>query len=333
MADPAEHIGPNVNTPRRRQTDPVTPNQFIQSTMDQLANFGQKLNPLAQRIERGFGQVRQFAQEKMGTAEEVTELPLEYRELERRFDALRNVHQNLLRVTRTFTSQSYDYPSQLQESLVEMSHSVGERLQLLTMSPAERAEYEGAHANEIPSERHGPKTLSHAIARSCTQGAEQIGVEEPLGAALFKCAAVQEKIGAARLRMDEEITAKFVQPFNTTLNTQIANAMKARRRVLSQRLNLDAVRAKHRNVRPERVEVAQFEIEQAEDQFVIAVEEATALMRAALESPEPLRNLGDFVAAQLTYFKEASELLAGLVPDLDEIQVTQEALYRHSRDE
>lgn len=47
--------------------------------------------------------------------------------------------------------------------------------------------------------------------------------------------------------------------------------------------------------------------------------------------PEPFRNLADLVAAQLQYFKEAQELLSDLAPELDEIQVTQESLYRNSR--
>ncbi|KAL1919801.1 uncharacterized protein VTP21DRAFT_1732 [Calcarisporiella thermophila] len=337
MSTPSDHSIPNIDTasaPHHDSNDPLTsPTQLFHSTMDQLANFGQKLNPLAQRLNRGFGQFRQYAQEKMGTIEDVTELPQDYKELEKRVDALRNIHQGLLRVTRTYTTRSYDYPAQLQESLVEMSRTVGDHLQLLTLSPAERAEFEGAQAHKAQLEKQAPKTLAHALSRACTQGAEQVGAEEPLGAALFKCAAIQEKVGDARLRMDDEITAKFVQPFNTTLNTLLARAMKARRNVQSQRLNLDAIRAKHRSVRPERAEAAQVEIEQAEDQFVAAVEEATTLMKAALDSPEPLRNLSDFVAAQLAYFKEATELLTNLAPELDEIQVTQEAIYRNSRNE
>ena len=47
--------------------------------------------------------------------------------------------------------------------------------------------------------------------------------------------------------------------------------------------------------------------------------------------PEPFRNLADLVQAQLQYFKEAQELLFDLAPELDEIQVTQESLYRNSR--
>jgi hypothetical protein len=42
--------------------------------------------------------------------------------------------------------------------------------------------------------------------------------------------------------------------------------------------------------------------------------------------------LADFVHAQVNYYKEAQELLAELAPELDEIQVSQESIYRNSRD-
>lgn len=131
--------------------------------------------------------------------------------------------------------------------------------------------------------------------------------------------------------MDQNIVEKFNKPIQTTLNLSIEQALKARRNVQSMRLSLDVCKARYRSARPEKSEAARLEVEQAEDQFVAAVEEATNLMKAALENPEPFRNLADLVAAQLQYFKEAQDLLSDLAPELDEIQVTQESLYRNSR--
>ena len=62
-----------------------------------------------------------------------------------------------------------------------------------------------------------------------------------------KFASTHERIGAARLRLDAEATAKFHQPFSTTLNPLILHAMKARRNVHAVRLNYDAARAKLKN--------------------------------------------------------------------------------------
>lgn len=281
-------------------------------------------------INKGIGQVRQYASERFGTAEEVTDLPQEYKELEKHVDALRFVHTGLLRVTRIHTNPSYDYPGQLQESVAELAHNVQDHLKLLTQNPAERA----AEA-ELPQAESSslPKTLPHALSRASAQGAKLMGTDDPLGAALTKFSGVQEKIGEHRVKMDAEITQKFVQPFNTTLNTNIQFAMKARRNVQSTRLALDAAKARYKSTKAEKSEAARLEIEQAEDQFVAAVEEATTLMKSVLETPEPLRNLADLVTAQLAFYKEAYESLAELAPEIDEMQVTQEALYRNSRND
>jgi hypothetical protein len=41
--------------------------------------------------------------------------------------------------------------------------------------------------------------------------------------------------------------------------------------------------------------------------------------------------LAELVNTQLEFFKQAQALLADLAPELDELQVTQESLYRSSR--
>ncbi|KAJ2956269.1 hypothetical protein NQZ79_g7865 [Umbelopsis isabellina] len=309
----------------------LNPNVLLNNTLDGFANFSSKINPFAQRLNKGFGQVRQFAQEKLGTAEGVTELPQEYKDLEKKVDALRAVHSNLLKVTRVHNGHSYDYPAQIQESIAGLSSSVQSQIQNLTLSPAERAQLESQ--NQAQQQIPQPKTLSHAVSRAAVASAEGIGAEDPLGTALFKYAAISEKVGDARVKMDDEIAAKFNQPFQTTLKTSIEHSLRARRAVQSARLTLDACKARERSARPDRADVARLEVEQAEDQFVAAVEEATNLMKIALENPEPLRNLADLIAAQVAYYKEAHELLAELAPEIDEMQVTQESLYRNSRNE
>lgn len=51
-----------------------------------------------------------------------------------------------------------------------------------------------------------------------------------------------------------------------------------------------------------------------------------------LDTPEPLRNLADLIAAQLEYHKKAYEILSDLAPVIDQLQVDQEASYRTSRE-
>jgi hypothetical protein len=46
--------------------------------------------------------------------------------------------------------------------------------------------------------------------------------------------------------------------------------------------------------------------------------------RQVLDTPEPLRNLADLIAAQLEYHKKAYEILSELAPVVDGLQVEQE---------
>ncbi|KAI8988533.1 Bin/amphiphysin/Rvs domain for vesicular trafficking-domain-containing protein [Mycotypha africana] len=315
------------------QASSLNANAFLNNTLDGFASLSSRFNPFAQKLNKSLGQVRQYAQEKLGTAESITELPQEYKELEKKVDALRSVHTNLLKVSRTFNSSSYDYPVQIQESLIGISNTVTREFQHLALSSAADRAAGSTNTNSTAQDKPNeePKTLLHGLSRVAAEGAQNIGVDEPYGTALYKYATITEKIADARVHMDRDIVEKFNKPMQTTVNTTIEQAMKARRNVQSIRLSLDACKAKYRSARPEKLEAARLEVEQAEDQFVAAVEEATNLMKAALENPEPFRNLADLVQAQLQYFKQAQELLSDLAPELDEIQVTQESLYRNSR--
>ncbi|KAK5001588.1 hypothetical protein LTR28_012475, partial [Elasticomyces elasticus] len=64
--------------------------------MDKFQAFGKNISasftPFAARTQ-------QYVKEQLGQADEKTELPPDYVELERRVDALKQVHQKLLQVT------------------------------------------------------------------------------------------------------------------------------------------------------------------------------------------------------------------------------------------
>jgi hypothetical protein len=54
--------------------------------------------------------------------------------------------------------------------------------------------------------------------------------------------------------------------------------------------------------------------------------------RQVLDTPEPLRNLTDLIAAQLEYHKRAYEILSELAPVVDQLQVEQEVRRHPSSD-
>ncbi|KAI9346366.1 Bin/amphiphysin/Rvs domain for vesicular trafficking-domain-containing protein [Pilaira anomala] len=300
---------------------------FIETTLDGLASISSKISPIAQKFGKGVGRFRQYAEEKMGTAEDITVLPQEYRDLEKRVDVLAQLHQNFLRVVKTYNTPAYDYPLQFQESLLGFTSTVTNQIQQLSKSVSERAQTEPPAIPTVSKPDH-PKSLYHAIGRVSLKGAEDVGKEEALGAALDKFGTVSDRLGNARLTMDHEIVSKFNKPLQVNLKTSIEMAMKARRNVQDKRLALDAAKTHYRESNRGNLDSARLEVEQAEDQFVGAVEEATHAMKVVLEDPEPLRDLADFAQIQLSFFKEAQDLLSGLVPQLEEYRATQETIYR-----
>lgn len=117
--------------------------------------------------------------------------------------------------------------------------------------------------------------------------------EDPLATALEKYALAMEQVGEARLSQDAQIQSRFLTGWNTTLNTNLAFAQRARKNVENSRLNLDAVKAhvkgntfklggngggEHTDVQELSAE-AQEEVEKAEDEFVTQTEEAVGVMK------------------------------------------------------
>ena len=96
-------------------------------------------------------------------------------------------------------------------------------------------------------------------------------------------------MGEARLAQDQQVQSRFLAGWNTTLNTNLQFAAKARRSVEASRLTLDATKAAKRSqvqghgMNPDDEtalsEEARAEIEAKEDEFVSQVEEAQSVMK------------------------------------------------------
>ncbi|TGO11366.1 hypothetical protein BTUL_0111g00160 [Botrytis tulipae] len=308
-------------------------------------NVSASFTPFAARTQ-------QYVKERLGQSDDKTQLPPDYIELEKRVDALKKVHQKMLSVTSNFSHEGYDYPQNLSESFNDLGRTVSEKVQLLSSatSPAEAQ----AALTAPPSAKPQPKTFNHAIARAALASSQILqqqnssGNEDPLATALEKYALAEERVGEARLAQDSQIQSRFLAGWSTTLNTNLMFATRARKSVENSRLLLDAAKARAKNpgwhlpgqAAPRhdghedeiQSEEARVEIEQAEDEFVGQTEEAVGVMKNVLDTPEPLRNLADLIAAQLEYHKKAYEILSELAPVVDGLQVEQEASYRKSRD-
>lgn len=284
---------------------------------------------------------QQYVKEQLGTADDKTELPPDYIELEKRVDALKQVHQKLLQVTSQYSNEAYDYPPNIRESFNDLGRTITDKVNLLShaKSPGEAQ----AAFTAPPSAKPQPKTFPHAIARASLAGSQLLiqtnpssSGEDPLATALERYALSSEKVGEARLAQDQQIQQRFLAGWSTTLNTNLMFATRARRGVENARLGLDATKAKGKGGKGEEdlpmSDEHRAEVERKEDEFVGVTEEAVGVMKNVLDTPEPLRNLADLIAAQLEYHKKAYEILSELAPVVDGLQVEQEASYRKSRD-
>ncbi|KAI3545524.1 bin/amphiphysin/Rvs domain for vesicular trafficking [Colletotrichum paranaense] len=309
-----------------------------------FTSFGSSITPFASRT-------FQYTKEQLGQAEDKTQLPPDYIDLEKRVDALKQVHQKMLAVTSQYSNEAYDYPPNIKETFQDLGRTVSEKVTLLSSagSPAEAQ----AALTAPPSAKPQPKTFNHAIARASLSSSQVLHQqhtgtgEDPLATALEKYALAMERVGESRMAQDAQIQSRFLAGWNTTLNTNLKFATRARQNVEKSRLTLDAAKARAHGTtwkmgpgatRPDEGQPqelspeAQEEIEKAEDDFVTQTEEAVGVMKNVLDTPEPLRNLADLIAAQIEYHKKAYEILSELAPVVDGLQVEQEASYRKSRE-
>eukprot|EP00833_Pecoramyces_ruminatium_P014281 jgi/Orpsp1_1/1188313/evm.model.d7180000063827.1 len=283
-----------------------------------IGDVGSKWNPWAQKLSRGFNQVKQYAQEKMGNVEDITKLPQEYLDLEESVDKIRELHEFLLKVTKCYTRSTHDYDQSLGESFYDTASKVSEKI--------------SSKPESTPKSPTTPMSQGHAISKVCLDTANSIlaskDENDPFGVALKKISNSYERIGEFKIAEDNNIVETFWKPFNTTLNSSIAFAMKARKNVSSARLNYDACKQKLKNARIEYVDDARNEMETAEGEFVRAVEDAMSKMKVVIESSEPLKNLNSFIEAQLEYHKRVYEILSELSPEINELELNNEAMLR-----
>ncbi|KAI5481530.1 chromatin modification-related protein [Pseudohyphozyma bogoriensis] len=285
--------------------------------------------PNTKAFKSSFQNFQQGLKERAGNADDITELPQEYLDLERRVDGLKIAHVGFLKVAKAYGSESYDYPVQIQESAQEIGTAVSHQI-----SSWAAAATKGTNFPQPPVTEKGPevhKTLPHALSRAAATAAVETGPSR-LSNVLKTYSVTQDQIGAARVAQDEDINKNFLQPWSATLNSSLQAAIRSRQNVKTARVSLDACRGvlKASTGGPKQ-EQARLEVEAAEEKLVLATEEAINLMRAVLENPEPIKNLASLIKAQQEYYAKAAESLATIQAEVEEASVLAEAEYRKSR--
>lgn len=284
-------------------------------------------------VRKGLGNTYQATREKLGNVgpDGITELPVEYKQLEARVDALREVHQKLLKITKVHETESYDYPNDVAESVNEMGAQAASAWASFANKNLKNTSLPIPVPSQPTKTPAQPKTLPHALSRAAKSGATSLGDGDRLGTALGVYGAAMEKVGEARLSQDAVISDRFVAPWQATLNTSIGLAMKARGNVKTARLELDGARAALKSAAAAKQEQARLHVEEAEDKLVQSTETAIGLMKSVLENPEPLQNLSNLVKAQLIFYSTAAETLSGIQGEIDEAATAAETEFRQIR--
>lgn len=278
---------------------------FATSLSGAAATAAASAAPVGSRLSKQWGHLSQQARERLGTVDDVTELPGEYRALEARVDGLRTAHAAVARVVKVHETEAYDCPVNLQESVSEASRSLASTVGTWA-----------AQARGAPSTQQSAppphRTLPHTLSRAAASAAVDVQPsslpasqnEEPetiqaLTQALQALSLSANSVGNARLEQDQLIVQNFLTPW-LAFGNQIQLATKARQAVSEARLELDAAKQTLKSLEAAapgtndatRLQKAQTDVENDEDALVAATEDAIGLMKNVLENPEPVRMLG-----------------------------------------
>jgi hypothetical protein len=220
------------------------------------------------------------------------------------------------RVTKAFESETYDYPSQIQESVAELGANISRGVTNFAANNLKGTNLPAPSPTDAPLPQH--KTLPHALSRAAGTASSTLsqapgGKDDRLGQALTEYAGAWEKIGDVRVQHDDAVVHSFLVPWQQNLQTSINVAVKARQAVRLSRLELDAakqtyvIREMHvthllysslcihvltwcfrlfrlKTAGPSKQEHARLEVENAEDDLVQKTEVAITLMKAVLDN-------------------------------------------------
>lgn len=291
----------------------------LKSLGDKVSNeFNREIIPLAQRTTR-------LVQEKIGkvNADEISQLPSEYLELANKCNNVEKLYKNVLKITSYYENESYDYPTNLQESFTDFGKRITDGVSTLSKATTP-AEAQAALINPGSGEFKPPKTLYHALARATdasiltANATSHEQEDDPLIEGLELYSSNLNKIANARLGQDQLIKSKFNKPLTITLRQLISQSNNIQKRVEQKRLDYDLARlnlTKCNN--PTKEPELRVAMENVEDEFANTVEDAINIMQNVLEHSKPLEELLELIKAQLAYHKLAAELLGSMVSDFE----------------
>jgi hypothetical protein len=239
-------------------------------------------------------------------------LPEDYLKAERKLNTIKSLYDSLLKLSINFTAS--DYEPEITDALKEQFKKVNEYVSNAPKSPTSTS---STNANNF----------ALVLSASVADHANALVEDEPLKILLRKYAAAQERIGNAKVEFESEVYSKFTQPWQNTLKNNVSTALNAKKAVQQQKHALDMAKTKLKHSNDDKLLEAQRHLEECEQRFREALEDSMYKIRLVTDSPEPLRNLKELAQAQLKYSQSMSSILSEAVPEMEELEQTQMALF------
>lgn len=262
---------------------------------------------------------QRFVQERLGQVTDISQLPQEYLELERKVDTIKLIYEHFLHITSVYENESYDYPKYVTESVNDFSKIVTSKVQELSHASSAT---EAQNILITPGPTKDPRTLNFALSKVSLLSSEylnQIGDHDDaqLGSVLLKYSDVQAKVAQARLQQDTLIQTKFNKQLKDNLEAHLKRAQKARKDVEYKRLQYDIARSNLSQAKPEKEASLRVQMETLEDQFAQATEDATIVMQEVISHSNFAKEIQELASAQLAYHSASSKLLEEFVSGLE----------------
>lgn len=297
-------------------------NSFASSWTKKLeeisSTVSQKTQELSTNLPSFAQSTQRLVQEKFGQVTDISQLPQEYLELEKKIDTLKLINEHFLKITSIYENESYDYPKFIKDSVNDLSKTISSKI--IDLSHA-TSTTEAQNILLSPGPVKDPMTLNYALSKVALTSSELINQssanlspqETQTSSILLDFSNLQTQIAQARIQQDTLIKTKFNKRLRESLKQDIERANRARKEVTNKRLQYDVARTKLMNAKPEKEASLRVQMESLEDQFAQVTEHATIVMQEVLANSEFLFDLQSLVNAQLSYFEMSTNLLKNFV--------------------
>lgn len=262
---------------------------------------------------------QRLVQERLGQVTDISQLPREYMELERKVDTIKLIYENFLHVTSIYENESYDYPKYVTESVNDFSKIVAHKVQELSHASSAS---EAQNILITPTPAKEPRTLNYALSKVSLISSEYLNHigdhdEAQVASVLLKYSDLQAKVAQARLQQDTMIQTRFNKQLKDNLEHNFKKAQKARKDVEYKRLQYDVARSNLAQAKPEKEASLRVQMETLEDQFAQATEDATMIMQEVLSNAKFTEEIKEMANAQLTYHQTSASLIEEFVAGFD----------------